>query len=117
MNTALILPGHYVMLTRDDEMYSCALSDESVRYGTDNYELFRQAIEKDFTPKEAEQILSCETSIVEGLPSYIPFDSTIPYFVDESKSQKKILHVNAYPKEEYEGTKKYKSRRPVKEIS
>ena len=101
--------GQLILVTRNDANYSCALSDESVRYGTDDYQLFEEAIKKDFTPTEAEQILSYEFKIILGISYFSALDTAMNYL--ESDSGKKItLYVNAYPKDEYEETKAYKSK-------
>ena len=37
-----------VILTQNDENYTCALTDELVRYGTDDFSLFEAAVKKIF---------------------------------------------------------------------
>lgn len=103
---------HLVLITLDEPNYPCALSDESVRYGTDNYELFEQAIKKDFSPYAAEQILEYEIFVdVSERYRVVAIDTTISYLENENDKKKKILFLNAYPKDEFEETKMYKSGR------
>jgi len=86
------------------------LSDESVRYGTDNYDLFEKSVKKDFPTHVAEQILDYDITIVLGRPSFVALDTVIYYYEDAEKTGEKIpLYVNAYPKDEFEETKMYKS--------
>ena len=99
-----------IMMTFDAENYPCALSDDSVRYGTDNYQLFEESVRKDFSPYVAEQILNHEFFIDVNSTSYfVALDTAISYFESEDNKDKKILYVNAYPKNEFEETKQYKS--------
>ena len=102
-----------ILLTRDDENYTCALTDKEVRYGTDDYQLFEQAIKNDFPLEIANQILTYEIKLIDSDFYFMALDTTIPYFVDMEKTQKKILHISAYPREEFEETKAYKSRSPL----
>ena len=102
-----------VLLTQNDENYTCALTDELVRYGTDDYQLFEEAVKKDFSSDEANQILNYEIQLIDREYYFWALDTTISYFADEEKTQKKILHISAYPKDEFEETKAYKSRSPL----
>ena len=100
---------HLVLVTHDDEDYSCALTDENVRYGTDDYQLFEQAVNTDFPPYVAKQILSYEITLIDRDVYFVALDTAIPYYLDEEKTQRRVLYINAYPKSEYEETKAYKS--------
>lgn len=108
--------NNLILLTHDDEDYTCALTDETVRYGTDNYQLFEQAVKKDFSSEEANQILTYEIELFDSDFCFMALDDTITYFADEAKTQKKILHITAYPKDEFEETKEYKSRSPLSDF-
>ena len=102
--------GSLVLITLDSENYPCALSNEAVRYGTDNYELFEEAVRKDFSPYVAEQILNHEFSIdIESTSYFVALDTGMSYFEHEGDKEYRTLYVNAYPKREYEETKQYKS--------
>lgn len=102
--------GNLVLMTFDGDGYPCALSDESVRYGTDDYALFEQAVRKDFPQHIAEQILEYEMFVSMNPSRIVALDTTISYFEDLSTNkERKILFVNAYPKTEFEETKRYKS--------
>ena len=104
--------GSLVMITLDAENYPCALSDENVRYGTDDYELFEKAVRKDFSPYVAEQILNNEFAIDVETPFYVvALDTGMSYYESENSKEAKTLYVNAYSKNEYEETKAYKSGR------
>ncbi len=101
---------HLVMMTRDEEGYPCALSDENVRYGTNSYDLFEKAVRKDFSEYVAQQILDYEMYVdISDAPRFVAMDTTVTYFASEGDSEKKILFVNAYPEREFEETKMYKS--------
>ena len=100
---------HLVLVTLDDEDFSCALTDESVRYGTDDYKLFEQAVNTDFPPYVANQILSYEINLFDMDVHFVALDTAIPYYLDEEKTQRRVLFINAYPQSEYEETKAYKS--------
>ena len=100
---------HLILVTHDDENFSCALTDENVRYGTDNYQLFEQAVKNDFSPYVADQILSYEIKLFDMDVHFTALDTGIPYYIDEEKTQRRVLYINAYPKTEYEETKAYKS--------
>jgi hypothetical protein len=104
--------GSLVLITLDSENFPCALSDEAVRYGTDDYELFEKAVRKDFSPYVAEQILNNEFTIDIDRPSYVvALDTGMSYYESENSKEQRTLYVNAYPKNEYEETKMYKSGR------
>jgi hypothetical protein len=98
--------NNLVLLTHNDENYTCALTDESVRYGTNDYEVFENAVKNDFSLDVANQILTYEIQLFDRDFYFMALDTTIPYFVDD---EKKVLHITAYPKEEFEDTKAYKS--------
>ena len=102
---------HFVLVTLDDENFSCALTDERVRYGTDDYQLFEQAVNADFLPCVANQILSYEIKLFDMDVHFVALDTAIPYYLDQEKTQRRVLYVNAYPMNEYEETKAYKSGR------
>lgn len=102
--------NHLILLTYSDENYTCALTDEDVRYGTNDYEVFEKAVKNDFSSDVANQILTYEIQLIDRDFYFIALDATIPYFID---GEKKILHITAYPKEEFEDTKAYKSRSPL----
>ena len=40
---------------------------------------------------------------------FVALDTAIPYYLDEKKTQRRVLYINTYPKSEYEETKAYKS--------
>ena len=105
--------NNLILLTHNDENYTCALTDENVRYGTDDYEAFEKAVENDFSSDAANQILNYEIQLIDREYYFLALDTTISYFADEEKTQKKILHISAYPKDEFEETKAYKSRSPL----
>ena len=102
--------NNLVLMTRDEDRYPCALSDEEVRYGTDNYALFEQAVKTDFPAHIAEQILNYEISINLGISTITALDTAIHYYEDTEKTEKeKLLYLTAYPKYEFEETKMFKS--------
>ena len=103
-----------ILLTHNDENYTCALTDEHVRYGTNDYKSFEQAVKNDFPSDVANQILTYEIQLIDRDFYFLALDTTIPYFVD---NEKKVLHITAYPKEEYEETKEYEKAKAYKSQS
>ena len=102
--------NNLILLTHNDENYTCALTDENVRYGTNDYEAFEKAVENDFSSDVANQILTYEIKLIDRDFYFTALDTTIPYFVG---NEQKTLHITAYPKEEFEDTKAYKSKSPL----
>lgn len=104
---------HLVLITLDEDGYPCALSDENTKYGTSDYSMFEKSVRADFPAEVADQILNYEIYVdISDRPRLVAMDTTITYSVPgDEQEAKKILFVNAYPENEFEDTKRYKSGR------
>ncbi len=106
--------NHYIILTKDigDYEYYPVLTDSTVCYGTDNFELFKKALNEVFKQEEIDQLLTQKISVM--LDASVGFfssglDTAISYLKKDKKGNlvKNTLFLNSYPKEEFEETKEY----------